>query len=258
MNKKTITIIIILAAIILAGGVYFWNYLRVNYKDNNGCFVNQGYKWCEYGKNCIKSEEECRLNAEWILGKGKEIIGMNLNIMPNESIKWNNSEGEIIVSAKGIYYLDLLGAEKISKAFDNWKSFLEEQGFESDSYNPESKDEKSQTIKYKKEEIVCSVEKKDNSSNSSSSVGFYCGNISDTICGFQKDCGRECQSDSDCGLKVDGCAKKTVCRNKNYNFYNNCSNPTSKVSELNTDINGCKCVNNQCVPEKDNLYDKNW
>ena len=241
MNKKIIILIIVIIIALSAGVYFFIN----NRKDNNGCFVNKGYSWCKYQDKCMKKTENCEITQGWVLEEAKKVIGMDLNIMPNEFIKWNAKGEKLAFSAKGIYFLDLLKAEKIIKGFEDWDKFLKESGFSADSDNPMITSDKENTIKYISGKIVCQLKRIDNSDNSSS-LGLYCGNMDDKLCDFNSDCGKECTADSECRLIADGCAAKTVCRNKKYSFFNDCLNPTSDVSKLNMDINICGCVNNQC------------
>lgn len=256
MNKKTFVLLVIIF-IILIGALYYWNFLRSNQKDSYGCFVSKGYSWCDFKNKCIKmGEEDCNLTPDWILNEAKKIIGLDLNLMPNQTIKWKTKDEEMAFSAKGIYYTDLLRAEKVIKGFEDWDNFLNKIGFKSDSYNPVIASDKENILKYSKEKIICVLTQTDNP-NDSSSLSLFCGNIDDKLCDFKSNCGRECNTNNDCGLLTDGCAKKIVCRNKNYKFYHDCLNPTSNVDELDIDIKECECFENQCLPKDEKLRSKN-
>jgi len=181
---------------------------------------------------------------------------LDLNIMPNEVVKWKTKDGEIAFSAKGFVYTDLLGAEKVVKSYSQIDNFLKQSGFLSDDYNPVVNTDNENSVKYKKEKLICALSKTNNPNNTSSLL-LLCGNIDNKLCNFNSDCGRECNNDSDCGLVVNGCEKKIVCRNKNSKFYQDCPNPTANVDELDIDINSCICLDNQCVPEKEKFRSKN-
>jgi hypothetical protein len=256
MNKKT-SILLVILFIILIGVVYYWNFLRTNQKDSYGCFVLKGYYWCDFKNKCIKSgEEDCSLTQDWILNEAKKIIGLDLNIMPNQTIKWKTKDNELAFSAIGIYYTDLLRAEKVIKGFKDWDNFLNKIGFKNDPYNPVIVSDKENIVKYSKEKIICVLTRIDNPNNSSS-LSLFCGNTDDKLCAFKSNCGRECKTTDDCGLFTDGCAKIIVCRNKNYKFYQDCANPASIISELDRDINQCECLENQCVPKNEKFRSKN-
>ena len=250
-----IIIILIIVLVFLAG--FYYLVLFPNKKDSHGCLFNKGYSWCDFKQKCVKSgEEDCNLTQEWILSEAKKIIGLDLNVIPKETVKWNTKEGEIAFSAKGISYLDVLRAEKILKGFEGWDKFLNEAGFKTDSYNPAVTGEKETILNYTKGKIACVLKLTDNPGNTSS-LSLFCGNVDDQLCNFKSDCGRGCNIDTDCGLVTDGCRKIIVCRNKNYEFYQDCANPTAKVSELDVDINSCECFENQCVPQNEKFRDKN-
>ncbi len=251
MSKKTI-IIIIAAVIVLAGGIYFF---INNYKNKNGCLVFQGYSWCAFQNKCIKKTDNCSLTTDWLIKEAKKIIGLDINIM-GKAIKWNTEKGELILDAKGWYYLDVLKAEKAIKGFADLDNFFKQNNFDSDSYNPSVNSGEKDLRTYKKDKIVCQLSRIDNSGNTTS-LSFFCAYENDTMCDFKANCGRECKTDNDCVIFGDGCAKRIVCRNKNYKFYSNCANPTSNINELDVDIVNCKCSDNQCVPKNDKLRNKN-
>jgi hypothetical protein len=256
MNKKVYILLAITIAILI-GATYYWNFLKMNQKDSHGCLVNKSYSWCDFKNKCIKEgEEDCNLTQDWILNEAKKIIGLNLNLMPNQTIKWKTKDGDLAFSAKGYYYSDLLNSEKIIKGFENLDKFLNEIGLKIDSNNPAIASDKEDNVKYSKEKIICELKRADNP-NDTSSLSIFCGNIDDKLCSFNSDCGRKCSSDSDCDFVVDGCRKIIVCRAKGYKFYNDCTNPTSNVSELDVSINSCLCLENQCVPKNEELRDKN-
>lgn len=253
MNKK-LFILLFITFIVLIAAVYS---LKINQKDSHGCFVNKGYSWCGFEQKCIKEgEEDCNLTQDWILDEAKKIMGLDINIMPSEVVKWNTKDGETAFSAKGFVYTDILGAEKIVKSYNGINNFLKQIGFEGDSYNLAVNSEKEKSVKYKNEKLICALSQINNPNNTSS-LFLLCGDVDGMLCNFNSDCGKECQNDSDCGLAVDGCAKKVVCRNKNYKFYQDCLNPTAAVSEINTTIGSCLCLENQCVPEKQELHENN-
>ena len=258
MNKNILIKIIIIAVIILiSGGAFHYWILLPNQKDNHGCLINKGYSWCDFKNKCIKQgEEDCKLTQEWILDEAKKIIGLDINIMPGQVVKWNTKDGEIAFSAKGFVYTDILGAEKIVKSYNGIDSFLKQIGFEEDSYNFPVNSEKEKSVKYKNGKIICALSQTNNPNNTSS-LSIFCGNTNDRLCDFSSDCGRNCSSDSDCDLIVDGCRKTIVCRTRGYKFYHDCKNPTSTVADLDVSINSCICLENQCLPENEKLRDKN-
>ncbi|MCH8741610.1 hypothetical protein IH779_01800 [Patescibacteria group bacterium] len=258
MNKNILIKIIIAAVVILIlGGVFYYWILFPNQKDSHKCLFNQGYSWCDFKNKCVKEgEEDCSLTQDWILSEAKKIIGLDLNVIPKETVKWNTREEEVAFSAKGIYYLDVLRAEKILKGFEDWDKFLNETGFEIDLYNPAVTDGKEMILNYTKGKIACVLSKVDNP-NDTSSLSLFCGNPDDRLYNFKSDFGKGCNVDTDCGLIPDGCRKIIVCRSKNYEFYQDCANPTVKVSELDVDINSCECFDNQCVPKNEKFRSKN-
>ena len=255
MNKK-FYILLVITIVILIGAAYYWNFLKINQKDSYGCFINKGYSWCDFKNECIKQGEDCSLTQDWILDEAKKIIGLNLALMPNQTIKLKTKDGDLAFSAKGYYYSDLSKAEKIIKGFKNLDEFLNKTGLKKDPDNPPVTSDKEDKVKYSKEKIVCELKRTDNP-NDTSSLSLFCGNTDDKLCSFNSNCGRECSSDSDCDFIVDGCRKIIVCRARGYKFYHDCQNPTSNVGELDVSINSCICLDNQCVPEKEKLRDKN-
>jgi len=256
MPQKTLLLLIVILIIFL-GAVYYWNFLKTNQKDNYGCFISKGYSWCDFKNKCVKSgEEDCNLTQDWVLNEAKRVIGLDLAVTPNETIKWKTKDNDLAFAAKGIYYTDLLGSEKIIKGFDDWDNFLDNLGFKSDSYNPVIVSDRENISKFSKEKIVCTLTRTDNPNNTSS-LSLFCGNIDDKLCDFKSACGRECKANSDCIIKLDSCEKKMVCRSKNYKFYQDCANPTTTVGELDVDIKECECFENQCVPKDEKLRYKN-
>lgn len=254
---KKIIILSIIIFIILIGVIYYRNYVRANQKDSHGCLIAKGYSWCDFKQKCIKSgEEDCNLIEDWILNEAKKIIGLDLAIIPTEVIKWKTKNEELAFLGKGIYYTDLLKAEKVIGGFENWDEFLKKIGLESDIYNPAITSKKENVLSYGKEKIVCVLRQIDNPNNTSS-LSLSCGNMDNKLCNFESDCGKECQTNDDCELRRDGCAKIIVCRNKNYQFYQNCPNPTSMIDELDLAIKECECLENQCVPKDEKLRYKN-
>lgn len=252
--KIVIALIIIL--ILIGIGVYQF-VIFPNKKDSHGCLINKGYLWCDIKNKCIENgKEKCEISSDWILGEGKKIIGLNLNIMPDETVKWKTKDGEAAFPADGIYYMDVLNAEKITKWFDDLIKFLFGIGMKKDALNPEVFDEKENTLYFVKDKNACVLRNIDNP-NQTSSLSLFCGNLDETLCNYNSSCGRACQTDSDCGFFTNGCAKRIVCRNKNAKFYNDCLNATSRVDELDIDINSCICLDNQCVPEKEKYRSKN-
>ena len=254
-NILTKVVIALIIVLILGAGFYYW-ILLPNKKDNHGCLINKGYSWCDFKNQCVIKEEGCSLTQDWILSEAKKIVGLDLNVIPKEIVKWNTKDGEIAFSAKGIYYLDILGAEKILKWFEDWDKFLNEIGFKSDSYNPAIVSDKENIVKYSKEKIVCVLNKVDNP-NDTSSLSLFCGNTDDRLYDFKSVSGKGCNADSDCGLVTNACERKIVCRNKNYEFYHDCPDPTANVSELDVDIGSCICLESQCVPKIEKFRDKN-
>jgi len=252
MPKKILILSIIIFIILI--GVFF-NFLKSNKKDSHGCFTSKGESWCDFKNKCLK-EEDCNLTQDWILNEAKKIIGLDLSVMPNETVKWKTKDEDLVFSAKGIYYTDLLKAEKVTKGFEDWDNFLKKLGFKTDPYNPAIASDKENISKYTKEKIICVLTRTDNP-NSTSSLSLFCGNTDNKLCYFNSNCGRECGGDNNCGLVLDGCRKRIVCRNKNYKFYQDCQNPTAIVNELDVDINKCQCLENQCVPSNEKLRYKN-
>ena len=249
-------IIVLIIVLILGGAFYQW-ILFPNKRDGQGCLFNKGYSWCDFKDKCIKKgEEDCNLTQEWVLDEAKKIIGLDLNIIPNEKIKWNRKEGQLVFSAKAIYYLDVLGAEKTLKGFEDWDKFLNKTGFKTNLDNPPITSSQEMVLNYTREGIACVLKRTDNPGNTSS-LSLFCGNIEDELCSFNSDCGKECKSDNDCGLTTNGCAKRIVCRNKNYKFYDDCLDPTSNLDELDISIVECACLNNQCLPKNEKYRDKN-
>ena len=100
--SKKIYILLVIIITILIGAIYYWNFLKINERDNHDCFINKGYSWCNFKNKCIKQgEEDCNLTHDWILGEAKKIIGLDLNLMPNGKIKWKAEGNELAFSAKG-------------------------------------------------------------------------------------------------------------------------------------------------------------
>ncbi|OHA71310.1 MAG: hypothetical protein A3H01_01620 [Candidatus Wildermuthbacteria bacterium RIFCSPLOWO2_12_FULL_40_9] len=256
MNKKALIVIVALL-IIAAIFSYFFYWSFKTKKDDYGCLVNQGYSWCDFKQECVKSDKDsCVLTNDWILKEAKKIIGMDLNVIPNQAVEFNTKEGKTTFSSKGIYYSDLLKSAKIMEGFNAWEGFLKDLGFYNDFYNSPIRSDEKDDIRYNRDNIVCALSRTDNPNNTSS-LSLFCGDISETLCNFNASCGRSCQTDSDCNLIVDGCAKKQVCRAKEVKFYNDCPNPSSLVSELDTSISECSCLESQCVPKDEKLRDKN-
>lgn len=251
MNKKIYASLIVI--FILIGSFYFW---KINQKDSNGCFINKGYSWCKFKEQCIKKGEECNLSVDWIIKEAKKIMGLDINIMPNQFIKWNTENEKIAFVAKGFVYTDVFESEKIIKLYNQISTLLKQSGLQENNYNPAVDNEKEKSSKYKKEEIVCALTRTNNTNNSSSLL-FLCGDINERLYTFDSSYGRECGNDSDCGLVVNGCEKKVVCRNRNYKFYHDCLNPTANVDKLDTRIGECLCLENQCVPKNEKLRSQN-
>ncbi len=253
MNRKIIFLVIII--IIIFAAIFVYRSFKLK-KDSYGCLIGQGYSWCEFKRQCVKEGEGCVLTKEWILGEAKKIVGLDLNVLPDKAIEFNTENGKIAFLSKGIYYLDELKAKKVIESFGNVKDFLQGIGFQADSFNPVTQDENQDLIKYKKDDLICVIGRVDNPNNTSS-FSLFCGNPEDKLCNFNASCGRSCQSDNDCALITNGCAKKIVCRTKGIKFYHDCENPTSVVSELDTRITECACLENQCVPKNENLRPNN-
>lgn len=257
MNKKANIFLGLAIIIFIIAIAFYYQGIRTNKKDGSGCFVNKGESWCELKGKCIDKGESCGLTADWILGEAKKILGMNLNIMPNETIKWNAKDGkESAFSSKGVYYLDAYKSEKVLKGFSDINKFLQDIGMKTDESNPPINAEKEKTVKYAKDSIICALSQSNNGA-SSSSISLFCGNEGEILCSFNSDCGRDCETDSDCALITNGCEKKTVCRNKTGKFYNDCLNPTANVDLLDLDINECSCVENKCQPTREKYRNKN-
>ncbi len=250
MNKNIlIKIIVIVVAVLILGGVIYF-LIPKEKKDDHGCNISQGYSWCEFKQKCVKSgEEDCKQDKKAeILDGIKKVIGLDLNLV-DSVIKWNTKDKEISLNSKGYYYLDVLKAPVIMKGFENSDNFLKQNGFSEDSYNPSINSQEKDKRVYKKDEVVCDISRVDNP-NKTSSLIIGCAYLNDTVCGFSTNCGKECNVDSDCIVILDGCGRKTVCRNKNYKFYNDCLDPSSLVQDIDFSIQRCQCVENQCVQKK--------
>lgn len=245
-------IFVLIVILIAAAAVVYFGFIAPNKKDVNGCLVNQGYSWCKYSQKCGGQEDFCEPTADWILEEAKKITGLNMNIIPNEFIKWKKGDKEIAFSAKGVYYLDLPDSQKLADYFNGWDKLLRENGFEEIADVSVSLHDGENKIGYRKEKNICVINKVDNPNNTAS-LSLFCGNADNELCAFGEDCNRQCQQDSDCGLFTDGCAKRIVCRNKDSVFYNDCANPTSNVDELDVRIRDCICLENQCVPKSEKL-----
>ncbi len=178
-------IIVIVILIVIAGTVYF--FVNKAKKDSYGCFVSKGYSWCDFKKKCVKSgEEDCVLTPVWILNEAQKAIGSNLNVLPDEVIEWITEEGKIAFRAQGIYSIDLLKSENITKWSNSFVELLGGIGMKGDVKNPAVSNEKEDSAKYVKEKVVCSLKRVDNP-NSASSLTLSCGNIDDRLCNFNSD-----------------------------------------------------------------------
>lgn len=183
-----------------------------------------------------------------ILENAKGITGMNLNLAPDR-IKWNADGKELTLSGKGCFYVDALNAPKVSEIFDNLGNFFGTSGFRNDSSNSDVSTDNSLLKKYKKDEIVCNLIKKANSNNTST-VSVACADIKNVTYNFNTGEGNNCNADSDCGVILDACERKRVCRNLKYEFFNDCENPSARVDDVDFSVAKCQCVSNQCVPKK--------
>jgi len=221
MNKNTITILKvvgIIALIILIGAMVYF-----------------------FGRN-----KEEKVDKTKTLEDIKKIIGMDLTLM-SQVIKWNTSKGESALDGKGYYYLDLLKAPKLMQISGDLDKFFKDNEFKNDSRNKEVNSDEKTLIRYKKSNIVCNLSRIDNS-DGGSSLSIGCADINEKICDFNSNCGRECKVDSDCGIRLDSCQKKTLCRNKNYKFYSECSNSSTLIKDVDLTIQKCQCKKNQCEP----------
>ena len=253
MNKKIFFGALVI--ILLGGGIWYYSWFK-NKKDQYGCLLNQGYYWCGYRQECVTSKKGCALTVDWILKEANKTIGLDINIMPDQAIKFTTKDGEISFAGKGIYYTDLLRAPKLIERFGQLNQLLQKLEFTTDELNPAIKTDGADLIKYKKDTLVCMVGRTDNP-NQTSSLSLYCGQMQDVLCNFNTSCGRSCNTDTDCGLLVNGCDRKMVCRSRSSKFYNDCPNPTAVADDLDVSINGCACVNNQCVPNNEKLRSRN-
>lgn len=245
---KTKTILLVLALIliiIIAASVLF--FYKAPKKDSHGCLVSEGYSWCEQNQKCVQNKEDC-LEQDLILEilkNMKPVIGMDLNLL-DRIVKWNdNNKKEINLDGKGHFYTDLMRSDKILEIFKNVDNFLKQNGFNNDPRN----EQKEFSKRYIKENIVANLEIVDNP-NDTSTLTIALAYIDKIICDFNTDCGTECNADSDCKVILDGCNKMTVCRNKNYKFFNNCPNPTSIIKEIDFKIQNCQCLENKCAYKK--------
>lgn len=245
MNKKTYILFIIIAVVVLLGGFILYS-AYMGKKDNHGCLTNKGYLWCESEEKCVQGKENCSFTVDSVIAQAKKIIGLDLNVM-KEIIKYNTENEKLALDAKGCYYLDALKAEKITKGFNDLDNFFNQNGFSGDQYNPPFATEKEAFKIYKKNNVVCQIKKADNE-NDTTSLSVFCANEKDTMCNFSDEaCGTKCEQDSDCGVLLDSCKRKTVCRNINFKFYNDCENPSAKIDDISFGINRCKCSDNKCV-----------
>src|SRR3989344_7667810 len=152
MSKKILPAIIILILAITVIVTYFFYGSFKNKKDDYGCLTNQGYSWCDFKQECLKSgQEECVLTHGWILKEAKKIIGLDLNIIPDRAVEFNTKDGKAAFSSKGIYYSDLLKSEKILQGFKQWENLLKDIGFYNDSYNSPIRSDEKDEIKYSRE-----------------------------------------------------------------------------------------------------------
>jgi len=253
MKKKILVLIFILAVIAVAGGsYYFW----LNQKDNDGCSKNQGYTWCVYNNQCVKKENECRATIDWILGEAKKVIGLDLNVMVQPT-QYNVGGEQSTLNAKGIYYADAMKAVKALQGFVDLDNFFKNNGFKIDEQNPVVSNDGQDLKVYRKDKILCQLSRTDKAASSMTSLSVFCANDDDKMCDFSTTCGRQCQQDSDCGILLDACGRKTVCRNTSFNFFNNCSNPSAVINDIDFSIQHCLCVSNQCVPQNEKIRDRN-
>lgn len=178
----------------------------------------------------------------------KGVIGKELNLAP-EKVVWNIKEKNLTFSGKGYLYLDGLNALKVSEIYDNLSKFLNNSGFKNDSDNMDISENGSILKKYKKDEIICNLIRQDNP-NDTSSVIIACADINDIMYSFASGQGNDCKIDSECGVITDACEYKRVCRNLSYEFYNDCSNPSQLVKDIDFSIAKCQCISNQCAPKQ--------
>jgi len=193
----------------------------------------------------IKKEE--KIEKTKILEDIKKTSGIDLASI-NQLIKWNTKNGELTLDGQGYHYVNLLKASELMQLFDGFNKFFNDNQFKKDSLNPETSSADKILIRYKKSNIVCNLIRIDNADNNASSLNVGCADITDTMCNFNSNCGNECNVDSDCVVKFDSCQKKTLCRNKNYKFYNECSDSSNLIKDIDFKIQNCQCKNNQCEP----------
>lgn len=178
----------------------------------------------------------------------KKTIGIDLNLAPSR-VKWNNGNEELTLSGKGGLYLDSLNSSKITEVFSNIDGYLLNSGFSNDPYNSDINDKISSLKKYKKDEIVCNLEKINNPNNTSS-VNIACADVNKITYSFSSEKGTSCNENSECGVITDGCKRARVCRNLKFEFYNDCESPSQKIQDVDFSVAKCQCVSNQCVPKK--------
>jgi len=219
MNKKITIIFIVVALIILMGGAVYY-----------------------FG---IKKEE--KVDKTKLLEEIKKVTGMDLVLM-DQVIKWNKKEGEVALDGKYYYYLDLLKAPKLMQLFEDLDKFFKENKFKKDSLNKDIDSDEKSLRWYKKSNIACYLSKIDNPPDNTSSLSVGCADLNEIMCNFDSDCGKECQTDLDCGIKFDSCQRKTLCRNKNYKFYSECPDPSTLIQDIDFKIQNCQCINNRCEP----------
>lgn len=249
MKKVIYSILIFLALLIIifVGTVY---YLKKTNNDH-GCDVPSGYIWCDVLQKCIiKEEEKCELPDERTkLMEGiREVFGMGLNPI-SWPIGWNLKEGESFFDGVGYYYTDLLQSEKIRNIFKSLGDYFKQNGFVYDFYNPPVKTDKKESLAYKKDNIICNVFLVDNP-NKTSSLFTGCSYADKIICDAAAECGTKCNIDSDCRAVIDGCNKKTACKNAGFKYFDNCNVSIKSVSNLNLDVQFCQCLNNKCAPKE--------
>lgn len=242
-SKKLLFFSALILIIIIASAFFFFKYPK---KDSHGCLISEGYFWCEQNNKCVQNEKDCfeeDVKLE-ILENMKQVIGMDLNLLDRVA-RWNNYDNkEITLDGKGFYYTDLQQSERILGIFKNVDDFLKQNGFADDPLNEQK--ELSKRYIDRDRNIVANIEIIDNP-NETSSLIISLADTDKIICDFDTDCGTECNEDSDCHVILDGCNKMTVCRNKNYKFFNNCSNPTSLIDEIDFKVQNCQCLENKCA-----------
>jgi hypothetical protein len=128
-------------------------------KDEGGCLIAAGYRWCKDLNKCVRPWEEfCADLAPETLAALKDSTGMKLSDPADAGIQWKVRETE------GIKTMNLKGKfsaiENVTKEdYDKIGAYMLSEGFDPDLYNTSSGENGAGTAGYKKTNIglVCVV-----------------------------------------------------------------------------------------------------